>query len=127
MASSKIAAICQDTSIIPLKVTLRILDLLANEGNSPDKQVNLDKDTPSLKGEVRGNEELHLETLDRNQKAVKADDAEVPEYLWDQLLVPSGNPEELGALGQLWRLALRWWKNKFGRVFWVGFSASTIG
>jgi hypothetical protein len=48
---------------------------------------------------------------DRNEQSVKADGAEIPEYLWDLKLVPDFNPKGFTALKHLQTLALRWWKS----------------
>jgi hypothetical protein len=117
LSSSKIAAICQDNSIIPLKVTLQMLDLMVNEGRTPDNQQSNNLFTAAGKREIEAEENLLQDALERNQKAVKADDADIPEYLWDKLLVPSGNLEAVRALGHLTRLALRWWKNHVRKSF----------
>ncbi len=101
LPATKIAAICQDTSVLPLKVALRFFDLLVNEGHIPDIQQNNTVATTLEVGEVETTKALVQTELDRNQRAVKADDAEVPEYLWDQVSVPSGNPDKVKALGQL--------------------------
>ncbi len=50
-----------------------------------------------------------MDPLTRNLKAAKNDDAPIPEYLWDQAIVPDGNPLKLGALSGLRTFALRWW------------------
>ncbi len=117
LPASKIAAICQDTSTLPLKVALRFLDLLVNEGHIPDIQRNNTVVTPLEVEEIEKTKALGQTELDRNQRAVKADDVEVPEYLWDQVLVPRGNPDKVKALGQLRRFALRWWKNNMRKSF----------
>jgi hypothetical protein len=56
-------------------------------------------------------------TTERNKKVAKADDAEVPKFLWDQVLVPSGDRRQLWALGILQGLALRWWKRRLQQEF----------
>jgi hypothetical protein len=48
---------------------------------------------------------------------VKANDAEILEFLWDQILVPDENPEKLKALGHLREFTLRWCKQKIQREF----------
>jgi hypothetical protein len=58
---------------------------------------------------------------DRNAKATKADDAAIPEYLWDRELTPSLNPVVITSLQCLRRFALRWWKASLEREFFIWF------
>ncbi len=121
LASSKVAAICQDTSIIPLKVTLRLLDLLVKEGYTPEKPQTTKEATATNDMEVEVQVETSRADNDSNQNAVRADDAEIPEYLWNQILAPSGRQVEVNALGQLRRLALCWWKSNARKSFFKWF------
>lgn len=44
-----------------------------------------------------------------NSKAAKNDDALIPEYLWDDCIVPDGNPVVVNTLPINCTFALRWW------------------
>mmetsp|Transcript_8332 Transcript_8332/g.12121 ORF Transcript_8332/g.12121 Transcript_8332/m.12121 type:complete len:644 (-) Transcript_8332:24-1955(-) len=61
--------------------------------------------------------------IDRMAMATKSDDAEVPEYLWDDRLLAglelTKTTEALRALGKLRELFLRWWKRKVTSSFLV--------
>ncbi len=53
----------------------------------------------------------------RNSKAAKNDDAPVPEYLWDDALVPDGDPVKIKALTSIQSFALHWWWKHTTRDF----------
>ncbi len=53
----------------------------------------------------------------RNSKAAKNDDAPVPEYLWDDALVPDGDPVKIKALTSIRSFALHWWWKHTTRDF----------
>lgn len=93
LASGKVAAIYQDTSIIPLKATLGLLDLLVNEGYTSDNPQITEEATTASVREMKVQDVSRRVEKDSNQSAVKADDVEIPECLWDQLLAPSGNQD----------------------------------
>jgi hypothetical protein len=59
-------------------------------------------------------------TMDRKKSAAKADDAEIPEYLWDQVLVPDQDPYHKRALTQFRTLG-RWWKRRTRKKFLMWF------
>jgi hypothetical protein len=92
LSSSEIAVICQDKSLIPLKVMHRVLDMIAD--HSTHRPVESDASMelrPLLKTEftIKDCTDDPVEELrgkvpsesDRNLKSARADDAEVPEYL----------------------------------------------
>jgi hypothetical protein len=66
---------------------------------------------PNLKGDTAN---LRINLL-RNMKAVTSDNAEFPEYLWNQVLVPDGDWVQLQALSYIQVFALRWWKKQLIR------------
>ncbi len=90
-----------------------MIDTLVNDGSRPDngvvKTVNAREEdqaedvqsTMDKDQDVKENQEEH------NKRAVKADDATVPEYLWNITLVPDGNEVGLKALGNLRAFSLR--------------------
>ncbi len=52
---------------------------------------------------------------------MKADDAEIPEYLWDQVLVPCLDPLRKRALTNFRDLGMRWWKSRIRKEFLTWF------
>jgi len=54
---------------------------------------------------------------DRNARATKADDAAVPEHLWDRELTPTLDPRIINKIQCLRRFALRWWKYSLEHEF----------
>lgn len=55
------------------------------------------------------------DTTDRNAKATKADNAEAPVNLWNNILVPDGNPIAIRSLNLLRKACLKWWKKNIRR------------
>jgi hypothetical protein len=55
--------------------------------------------------------------MDRNKRAVKADDAAIPEYLWNDILVPDEKVTGVRALGILRSFVLRWWRCNIRKEF----------
>ncbi len=53
---------------------------------------------------------LNGQEMVRNVISARADDAEVPHYLWDKNITPTLEPRVTCALGFLHEFALRWWK-----------------
>mmetsp|Transcript_15422 Transcript_15422/g.21971 ORF Transcript_15422/g.21971 Transcript_15422/m.21971 type:complete len:400 (+) Transcript_15422:439-1638(+) len=74
----------------------------------------------SMEGEAESRPEKES---DRMAKATKSDDAEVPEYLWDDRLLEGlgmiKTAKVLAALNSLRSLFLCWWKRKVTRSFLV--------
>jgi hypothetical protein len=131
LSSSEIRSICQEPTLIPARVVHRMLECLNLE---EDKELkNLKKAVtmthPSTMEEMdpisfnlkRASENPSTNNIERNKRAVKSDDAEVPEYLWNQILVPDGDVAKLQALSQFRCFALRWWKRHLKREFVVWF------
>jgi hypothetical protein len=68
------------------------------------------------------------ERATRLSKAVKADDANIPTYLWDERILPGvdtevSDEEGVAALNTLRRVMLRYWKNKVFSEFFKWFEA----
>ena len=59
--------------------------------------------------------------MKRKLKAVKSDDAAVPEYLWNLVLVPDGEVTVIRSLDALRSFILRWLKRRLTREFWGWF------
>ncbi len=53
----------------------------------------------------------------RNLSAVKADDVEVPEYIWDEALMSEGELDKKRVLNHLRLFVLRWWKSNIRQEF----------
>ncbi len=62
--------------------------------------------------------------MERNAKATKNDDAPVPEFLWDDAIVPEGEPTKISALNKTREFALRWWMKHTTRDFLFWFKAT---
>jgi hypothetical protein len=104
-----VSSIIKVTGIIPQKVLLKALGILdfgtwehAYHAPLPSHGIS---DVLMASLEVSLNEEVALST--RNDKAAKNDDAPVPEYLWDDVIVPDGNHEKVAALSVIRVFALR--------------------
>jgi hypothetical protein len=63
-----------------------------------------------------------VENMKRNEKATKNDDAPVPEYIWNDAIVPDGDSEKI-SLDKIRQFALRWWKKHATRDFLRWFRA----
>jgi len=129
LTSKEISVIVKDVAVVPLKVMWSILSWVfrdpANEvgGNeerleSVDgraKRARLDESSTA----VQVKEELVNgdNRRSRNAKATKQDDAEIPQYLWDEVIVPDGEEARLKALGTFRSLGLRWVKRRLTREF----------
>jgi hypothetical protein len=131
LSTSETRAVIDDTSLIPLKVICQILDSLPELApNSSTKRPRLvnrstDKSIQEISKEdtfVDGSHDMGTtlevpDRISRNTKAAKNDDAEVPEYLWNEAIVSDGNVQKLFALTHLRTFALRWWKRHTTRDF----------
>jgi len=60
---------------------------------------------------------LSVDQVAQNFKATKNDDAQVPVHLWDEAIVPDGDPLKLAALNIIRTFALCWWKRRTRREF----------
>jgi hypothetical protein len=77
-----------------------------------EKQLRLTTEV-NVDGEVRGPSEAVQDTeMERKLRAVKADDAAVPEYLWDFVLVPSKDMLKISKLQILRNFVLQWLKKR---------------
>lgn len=112
LKSNQIRQICADISLIPLKVTVSIIDALPcwdpvlDEGLSESKQLkltlsSLPPDAEHIISDVGVPTLAPTLTTDRNAKATKSDDAAIPVYLWDRELSPSLEPRVVKALAGL--------------------------
>lgn len=85
MASEQVATICRDGVLAPVRVVLKVLDIIMHDGNRPDSCEHVARTSfgklTSLTNEMES-------MNDRNKTAAKTDDASVPEYLWDASLIP---------------------------------------
>jgi hypothetical protein len=111
-------SLISDTSILPLRVINTLLDLIPEATEHPAVPTygpHLPVAPPNPFNNKDVNAQVHS-SLDkvqdresRNAKATKNDDAPVPEYLWDDAIVPCGTPSKLKALPIIRTFALRWW------------------
>jgi len=60
---------------------------------------------------------MEIEKGKANSSVANADDAKVPEHLWDQALSPEGGPWKHKSLPQLRSFVARWWKSHIRREF----------
>ena len=176
LASSQRATLCHDTSILPMKVVIRLLDSLplpqlvdapnkklkqnpaispvelptsnlmprttmptvmqalasvdaSHQSNTATFTVDSDEDTviaSNTQSETAGIDADTIAAVEakRNLKATKADDAPVPEYLWNHEIVHPDSPHYsivLAALSRLRNLLLRRWKWNLLREFMTWF------
>jgi len=68
--------------------------------------------------------EVKAESWDRNAKATKADDAAIPEYLWNRRITPTLDPLVIAKLDVIRRFALRWWNRNLEHGFFLWFKAA---
>jgi len=125
-------------NLIPGRVALKVLDLFSL--NSKDvERVEEDGDPSIVRTPKRARVDCGItgekgylpETakLDKpgtgevgKQRATKSDDAEVPEYLWNEVLVPDREPDKVEKVAVLRSFALRWVKRKLLHCFLKWFS-----
>ncbi len=107
MASEQVANVCWDVGLVPVRVILRVLDIIMNDGKKLDQ---IDHATQPIHCNLTGKNNIGESSEDRNKLASKADDALVPEHLWDVTLVPDLNSKGRRAITYFRALALRCWK-----------------
>jgi len=129
LSSAELVRVVRDNSIIPLKVYRSVLYWVkpgvtdAGDGEySQAETVGQDENEVKRVRLADPNEgklvfDGDSERKNRNFKATKHDDAEVPQYLWDEVIVQDGNEAQLKALNCLRNLALRWVKRRLTRGF----------
>ena len=149
LSSSQVRTICQDVNLIPTKVLCSLIDSVPNfekqqtgQGSSSKRlreTVDAEVLSPPLAQDMGGaleypggaDGERTLEervkeaetrgSSDRNTKATKSDDAEIPTYLWDLAIFPDITERELRALNLLREAGIRWWRRKVFRCFKLWF------
>jgi hypothetical protein len=141
LSSHEVAEICR-TKVFPLRVALAILDqfdrFLAVEETGATDGVGLKRLRVELPAEKLDGTSVKEETamVDRGiseaigkLQATKSDDAAVPEYLWNNVLVPSGDMAMIEKLSVLRKFALRWVKRRMTRgfLFWFFGRRSDFG
>jgi len=124
---SEVIAVCKEP-VLHLKIATKVI-ATAMAYTSSTRQAMVDRDRDSIKrckvdvsaecsGEVLSSVGLSNDAkLDRKLRAVKSDDATVPEYLWDLVLVLDGDKGKIGRLFHLRHFILRWLKRRFRREF----------
>jgi hypothetical protein len=129
LSSHEVAEICR-TKVFPLRAPLAILDkfdrFLAVEETGATDGVGLKRLQVELPAEKLDGTSVKEETamVDRGiseaigkLQATKSDDAAVPEYLWSNVLVPSGDMAMIEKLPVLRKFALRWVKRRMTKGF----------
>jgi hypothetical protein len=128
LKSNQIRQICADVDMIPLKVTVSILDALpcwepdlGEVGSRPKQPKRVLDGSPSAAGHVIngavGSTPVTESMKDRDAKATKSDDAAIPEYHWNRKLSPSLDPQVVKALAGLRKFAWLWWYRHLEREF----------
>jgi len=112
--------LCDSKRVLPMKVALRILEVLWTvDGEETQGEDKVDQSVRKTLGkkiktipnrEVDGPRTLTMFVGTRNTKATKHDNAEVPVHLWNEVLVPDGNERNLCALDQIRGWVLGWVK-----------------
>lgn len=118
LSSSQKRSLIAEPSLVPMKVTLTLIDMFPSEEvgsvNQSYKRVKVDVTSEEI---VENTSIIIGDKETRNSKATKSDDAQVPEFLWNDILVPDGNKTKLKALYHFRRLGLRWWYRHLEREF----------
>jgi hypothetical protein len=115
------SSIVKDTGTIPQKVLLKALDILdfGIWGHEALAGASVTATTDVLVSVVETTGKNAEDSATRNNKAAKNDDAPVPEYLWDDVIVPDGNDDKIAALSVIRTFALRWWRKNTTREFLI--------
>jgi hypothetical protein len=135
LTSLQVKSICSDTTLIPLKVATALIDAIPSAHNLGSSLLSSECKRTKLLVESTAKSEysasqsavespaaLSPDDEGRIAKATKADDAVVPEYLWDRQLSPTLDPILIKKLRYLRRFALRWWKLHLEKEFFQWFS-----
>jgi hypothetical protein len=129
LTTGEICKLIQDTSFVPLKVICALLDSLPHVDSlpAPKKLKRLEFPLTSTLSCLTPNTGIGTVTdnvtiaepdrIERNTKAAKNDDAAIPEYLWNEAILPESNERSLNALSHIRSFALRWWKRHTTRDF----------
>jgi hypothetical protein len=127
LSSKEVATLCKGKDL-PGKVAGKLLDLCSKHFNfglenqdEPERECKRTKvEEEELRPDSDTRTELSLREDKENErklKAAKADDAEVPVYLWDSVLVPDSDPTKIAGLNDIRQFALRWVKRHTLRDF----------
>ncbi len=129
LTSKEVAGLTKE-NVLPGRVAAKMLDLYCTKllplfnKTCPVSERNLKR--KKLESTVNAEERVQMEPTThsvmsmeaaRKQKATKADDADVPEYLWDAVLVPDGGQLKVSKLGALRTFGLRGAKRNLLRCF----------
>ena len=129
LSSGEISTICKE-SVVPGKVATKMVDLASSWILMRSKGDNVISQEGQKKVRLGPGEQLskvnlnviqvqpvELKEGNRKLQATKADDAEIPEYLWNSVLVPDGDLVKINKLSVLRNFALRWVKRELLRSF----------
>jgi len=124
--SDQLTRMFKGKSMVPIKVLVHVLEMVFGYFQckaSVGEALTSLRDTRATKVP-----RLHVEAgeradsaLKRNLVSARADDAEIPEHIWDQALNPRGDPVVQSALYWLREFALRWWRSCLRREFLLWF------
>jgi hypothetical protein len=118
LSAESIKSLLSNTSILLLKVITALLDIIPDATShtvafSEELCPPVESSSVMITKGIKTQDRLILDKVQdmefRNAKAAKNDDAPVPEYLWDDAIVPCGTPSKLKALSVIRTFALRWW------------------
>jgi hypothetical protein len=118
LSSGEISTICKE-SVVPGKVATKMVDLasswilMKSKGDNVisqegQKKVRLGPGEQLSKANVKFIQVQPVELKEGNRKlqATRADDAEIPEYLWNSVLVPDGDLVKINKLSVLRNFAV---------------------
>jgi len=125
LTSKEVSVLCK-TPFLPLKIAAKVLEVV-DLARGLKRATSLDLKREGTKRTRIGKAEADLTQapmvtsmeaeLERKLRAVKSDDAAVPEYLWDLILVPDGDQAKTAKLSHLRGFILCWLKRNFRREF----------
>ncbi len=114
LSQSQIKTVIDDIGHIPLKVILQLLDSLPTfPDDTAKKRIKTESSVDTQHQFSPSSPEILSISKDllvnRNLKAAKNDDAPIPEFLWDNDIVPDNDERKITALTPIRTFALRWW------------------
>lgn len=131
LASNQRARLCNDTSFIPSKTVLQVLQgmtkILDSQPSSALQSSSCAASMPNPVHDTPVPSPVVVAAPDdrgeRTKKATKADNAEVPVYLWNDRIIPKAITQQQRALDSLRAFAFRWCKMNITKEFIRWFKA----
>jgi hypothetical protein len=129
LSQNQLSSVVKDTGTIPQKVLVKALDIVDFSiwARESPALTHLFTHADTLVAVSEAPEKSAVDPLTRNDKAVKNDDAPVPEYLWDDVIVPDRNVKCIAALSVIRLFALRWWRKHITKEFLTWLNAKHNG